>query len=135
MDTLRVWRASSHFIGFASRAACAAATARANVRVRVRCCSSSSTASAAAAAEPPSTTVAPAYPGRRGRNLSSTSDRESIRAIRLKKANSFPSQNSSFFSCEESLLPLEIADELVIGSSGYAHQIASLSLLFFVRVN
>ncbi|RZS19797.1 hypothetical protein BHM03_00052238 [Ensete ventricosum] len=81
MDTLRVWRASSHFIGFASRAACAAATARANVRVRVRCCSSSSTASAAAAAEPPSTTVAPAYPGRRGRNLSSTSDRESIRAI------------------------------------------------------
>ncbi|CAL9109851.1 unnamed protein product [Musa acuminata var. zebrina] len=133
MDALRVWRASSHFIGFASRAACAAATSRANVSVRIRCCSSSFAASAAAAAELPSTTVAPANPGRRGRNSSSTSDRESIRAIRLKKANSFPSQNSSFFSCEESLLPLEIDDELVIGSSGYARQIAFLSLLFFVE--
>ncbi|THU70759.1 hypothetical protein C4D60_Mb08t28370 [Musa balbisiana] len=133
MDALRVWRASSHFIGFASRAASAAATSRANVSVRIRCCSSSSAASAAAAAELPSTTVAPANPGRRGRNSPSTSDRESIRAIRLKKANYFPYQNSSFFSCEESLLPLEIDDELDIGSSKYARQIAFLSLLFFVE--
>nr|XP_018686457.1 PREDICTED: lysine--tRNA ligase, chloroplastic/mitochondrial isoform X1 [Musa acuminata subsp. malaccensis] len=92
MDALRVWRASSHFIGFASRATCAAATSRANVSVRSRCCSSSSAASAAAAAELPSTTVAPANPGRRGRNSSSTSDRESIRAIRLKKVEELRSK-------------------------------------------
>lgn len=78
MEALRAWRASSNLIGFA--ASRAAASASRPLGLRIRCCS-------AAAA----TTNPPAQPqDRRRRSASSsasTSDRDSIRAIRLKKVS------------------------------------------------
>ena len=76
MEALRAWRASSNLIGFAASRAAASRT----LGLRIRCCS-------AAAA----TTNPPAQPqDRRRRSASSsasTSDRDSIRAIRLKKVS------------------------------------------------
>ncbi|WOL14445.1 lysine--tRNA ligase, chloroplastic/mitochondrial isoform X2 [Canna indica] len=86
MDALKVWRASAHLLSFASRAA---ASSRANVSFRVRCCSSSA---ASAAVDLPAPKVAPAKSDRRRRSSTSTSDRESIRAIRLKKVEELRSK-------------------------------------------
>ncbi|XP_020111695.1 lysine--tRNA ligase, chloroplastic/mitochondrial-like isoform X2 [Ananas comosus] len=88
MDALRVWRASSHLIGFASMAAAAAVPTASRTRFRfhqIRCCSS-------AAAAPAAATPAPATSDRRRRSPSSTSDRESVRAIRLKKVEELRSK-------------------------------------------
>ena len=78
MEALRAWRASSNLIGFAASRAAASRP----LGLRIRCCSA-----AAATTNPP-----PAQPqDRRRRSASSsasTSDRDSIRAIRLKKVSS-----------------------------------------------
>ncbi|XP_020105834.1 lysine--tRNA ligase, chloroplastic/mitochondrial-like isoform X2 [Ananas comosus] len=90
MDALRVWRASSHLIGFASMAAAAAVPATSRIRFRflqVRCCS----AAAAPATPAPAGNAATSDRSRR-RSSSSTSDRESVRAIRLKKVEELRSK-------------------------------------------
>ncbi|KAL6871573.1 hypothetical protein ACP4OV_014402 [Aristida adscensionis] len=77
MEALRVWRVSSNLFGFA--ASRAAASTR-PLRLHTRCCSAAAAAAAATAKPPPQ--------DRRRRSASSsvsTSDRDSIRAIRLKK--------------------------------------------------
>ncbi|XP_062179187.1 lysine--tRNA ligase, chloroplastic/mitochondrial-like isoform X2 [Phragmites australis] len=77
MEALRVWRASSNLFGFAASRA-ATATAARPLRLHSRCCSA-----AAATTKPP-----PPPQDRRCRSTSSstsTSDRDSIRAIRIKK--------------------------------------------------
>ncbi|KAF8403984.1 hypothetical protein HHK36_012094 [Tetracentron sinense] len=80
MEALKVWSVSSqplkHFIHFAS-----ATTRRSTNRVLVRCCSSSSSSSSSS-----STTTRHSGRNRTSSSSpSSTSDREAIRAIRLKK--------------------------------------------------
>ncbi|KAL6639128.1 hypothetical protein ACP70R_022858 [Stipagrostis hirtigluma subsp. patula] len=77
MEALRVWRVSSNLFGLAaSRVATATAAATRPLRLHTRCCSA-----AAATAKPP-----PQDRRRRSASSSaSTSDRDSIRAIRLKK--------------------------------------------------
>jgi hypothetical protein len=75
MDALRVWRASSHLMSFASRATIARAGFKFNLHAR--CCSSASTVVASA--------TATTDRRRRGASSTNTSDRESVRAIRLKK--------------------------------------------------
>jgi hypothetical protein len=80
MEALRAWRASSNLLGFAASRAAAAAAASVARPLRIRCCS-------AAAA---TTNQKPPPQDRRRRSAStstSTSDRESIRAIRLKKVS------------------------------------------------
>ncbi|KAJ4791044.1 Lysine--tRNA ligase [Rhynchospora pubera] len=75
MDALRVWRASSQLISFASRATTARAGFKLNLHAR--CCSSASTVVASA--------TATSDRRRRSAASTNTSDRESVRAIRLKK--------------------------------------------------
>lgn len=85
MEALRAWRASSNLLGFAAyRAATAgsiAAGAARPLRLRLYCCSA---AAATTNEKPP-----PQSPqhGRRRSASTSTSDRDSIRAIRLKKVD------------------------------------------------
>ncbi|KAH7655846.1 lysyl-tRNA synthetase class II protein [Dioscorea alata] len=78
MDTLRAWRASYHLFGLAVRSA----TIR-RPRIGVRCCSSSSSTAAATAG--PSDIHSSTPTDRRRRSAASTSDKDSVRAIRLKK--------------------------------------------------
>ncbi|XP_039144581.1 lysine--tRNA ligase, chloroplastic/mitochondrial [Dioscorea cayenensis subsp. rotundata] len=78
MDTLRAWRASYQLFGLAVRSA----TIR-RARIGVRFCSSSS--SAAAATTGPSDVHTTTPTDRRRRSAASTSDKDSVRAIRLKK--------------------------------------------------
>jgi hypothetical protein len=78
MEALRVWRASSNLFGFT------ASRHGKPLRLHTRCCSATA-ATAKSPSQPPQ--------GRRSRRASSstaTSDRDSIREIRLKKV-SFPS--------------------------------------------
>ncbi|CAL4892034.1 unnamed protein product [Urochloa decumbens] len=78
MEALRAWRSSSNLVGFVASRAAAAASAARPLRLRLRCCSS---AAATTNQKPP-----PPPQDRRRRSAStSTSDRDSIRAIRLKK--------------------------------------------------
>ncbi|KAM0952689.1 putative lysine--tRNA ligase [Dioscorea sansibarensis] len=78
MDTIRAWRASYRLFGLAVRSA----TIR-RPRIGVRCCSSSSSVAAATAG--PSDIHTSTRTDRRRRSALSTSDKDSVRAIRLKK--------------------------------------------------
>ncbi|MQL83807.1 hypothetical protein Taro_016297 [Colocasia esculenta] len=88
MDAVRLWRAPSNplrLLLFHSASFCAAAsrTARGTRTTRVRCCSSQVAAPAPAAS---------AAPDRRRGRISSTSDKESIRVMRLKKVEELRSK-------------------------------------------
>ncbi|KAG2606139.1 lysine--tRNA ligase, chloroplastic/mitochondrial-like isoform X2 [Panicum virgatum] len=83
MDALRAWRASN-LLGFAASRVVTAASAARPLRLRLRCCSSAAATTNQKQQQPPPPPRLPQ--DRRRRNAStSTSDRDSIRAIRLKK--------------------------------------------------
>ncbi|PKA61803.1 Lysine--tRNA ligase [Apostasia shenzhenica] len=87
MEALRTWIASPQLIRWTSRSGASAAAARAKARERVRCCLSSSHGSATSTA-PSEKGTSPSGKGksdRHRRSSLSTSDRDSIREIRLKK--------------------------------------------------
>ncbi|KAJ3675676.1 hypothetical protein LUZ60_004718 [Juncus effusus] len=75
-----VWKASSQLLTFASSRANFAARTKLKLNLHLRCCSTSSSASASASA-----TATTSDRRRRSASSSNTSDRESVRAIRLKK--------------------------------------------------
>ena len=83
MEALRAWRASN-LLGFAASRVVTAASAARPLRLRLRCCSSAAATTNQKQQQPPPPPRLPQ--DRRRRNAStSTSDRDSIRAIRLKK--------------------------------------------------
>ncbi|CAN6195166.1 unnamed protein product [Urochloa humidicola] len=79
MEALRAWGASSNLVGFVASRASTAVSAAKPLRLRLRCCSA---AAATTNQKPP-----PPQDRRRRSASTSTSDRDSIRAIRLKKVD------------------------------------------------